>query len=183
MIIVGSLALGALRQLGDDDAVADEDDQTGQYEAHYDVLEAETNCPFATVFYRPGKHQVRYSQQSCRQPHPHIDHSARKQLPCGLAVGGPHNCQVHCVDHVHRHTEETPKVPGFGCIHGPEGQREDQQEVRHGEMEPDISGLHCRREDSDCYRPGIQKIFELLRIQITRSVNGSEGGCSLKNGY
>lgn len=36
--------------------------------------------------------------------------------------------------------------------------------------------LYCQREDSDGYRPGIQKILcELLRIQITRSVNSSEG--------
>lgn len=46
------LALGALRQPGDDDAVADEDDQTGQYEAHQDVLEAENDCPDDTGFLR-----------------------------------------------------------------------------------------------------------------------------------
>lgn len=43
------LALDALRQLGDDDAVADEDDQTRQYETHQDLLEAENNCPYESA--------------------------------------------------------------------------------------------------------------------------------------
>lgn len=51
------------------------------------------------------------------------------------------------------------------------------------QLQQDICSLHCQGEDSDCYRPRIQKICELLRIQITRSVNGSEGGSSVKNGY
>lgn len=50
--LLQSLALGALRQLGNDDAVADKDDQTGQYEAHQDVLEAENDCPYETGFLR-----------------------------------------------------------------------------------------------------------------------------------
>lgn len=51
-------------------------------------------------------------------------------------------------------------------------------------LQQDICGLHCQREDSNCYRaPGIQRIRELLRIQITRSVNDGEGGSSVKNGY
>lgn len=50
-------------------------------------------------------------------------------------------------------------------------------------LQQDICCLHCQREDSDCYRSGIQKICELLRIQITTSVNCSEGASSAKNGY
>lgn len=175
------LALGALWQLCNDDAIAGEDDQPGQDEAHQDVLETENDCPRETGFLRvdaladgpgvgavqvliceeevwrpralhPGKDQVGYGQHSCRQPHTQIDHSGRKQLPRGLAVGSPHNCQVSVktdegqdqhaavqvdsIDHVHGHTEETSKVPAAGCIHGPEGQREDEQEVSHGEVEP-----------------------------------------------
>lgn len=50
-------------------------------------------------------------------------------------------------------------------------------------LQQDICSLHSRREDSDCYRSGIQRICELLRIQITTSVNCSEGASSAKNGY
>lgn len=50
-------------------------------------------------------------------------------------------------------------------------------------LQQDICSLHSQREDSDCYRSGIQRICELLRIQITTSVNCSEGASSAKNGY
>lgn len=47
-LLLQRLALGALRQLGDDDAVTGEDDQAGQYETHQDVLEPENRCPYET---------------------------------------------------------------------------------------------------------------------------------------
>lgn len=50
-------------------------------------------------------------------------------------------------------------------------------------LQQDICSLHSQREDSDCYRSGIQRICELLRIQITTSVNCSEEASSAKNGY
>lgn len=43
-------------------------------------------------------------------------------------------------------------------------------------LQQDTRCHHCQLEDSDRYRPGIQKICELLRIQITTSVNCREGG-------
>lgn len=117
------LALGAFGQLGDDDAVADEDNKTRQDEAHQDVLEAENDGPHHSTLHRvealtdrpgvlhlyavvpeaeaggwdaldPGEHQVGYSEEGGGQPHAHVDHPARQQLSGGLAVGGPDDGQV-----------------------------------------------------------------------------------------
>lgn len=48
--------------------------------------------------------------------------------------------QVDGVDHVHRHAQETPKVPAACCIHGPEGQREHKKQVGHREMQSVLVG-------------------------------------------
>lgn len=114
------LDFDALGQLGDDNTIADEDDQTGQYKTNQDVLKVKHNSPYDAgllwvealtngpgVFtlhavvnevdvcaLHPCKHQVRYSKHSSRKPNTHIDHSAGEQFSCDLAVGGPDNCKV-----------------------------------------------------------------------------------------
>ncbi|MEQ2219454.1 hypothetical protein XENOCAPTIV_018200 [Xenoophorus captivus] len=58
---------------------------------------------------------------------------------CARALSGNNQdaaVQVHHVDHMHRYAEEAAELPRLDSTHFPEGQREDEQEVGDGEMEP-----------------------------------------------
>lgn len=97
----GLALLVALRvgQLGDDDAVAGQDDNAWQDQPHHDVLELEHHEPQAigvkAVTDIPAlsladvsEDEVRNSQQQSRDPDAHVDCLLRQQLPWPLAVGG-----------------------------------------------------------------------------------------------
>lgn len=92
------VALG-VGQLGDDDAVAGQDDDTRQDEANHDVLKLEHHQPHVIgveavthipVFPTPdvGKDEIGNSQQECWYPDANIDHFFSQQLPGPLTVGG-----------------------------------------------------------------------------------------------
>lgn len=98
------VALG-VRQFGDDDAIAGQDDDTGQDKTNHDVLELEHNHPQVvgveavtdiSVFGLAdiGEDEVRNSQQQSRDPDANIDHLFSQQFSGPLTVGGVDDGQV-----------------------------------------------------------------------------------------
>lgn len=155
------VALG-VGQLGDDNAIAGQDDDTRQDKANHDVLKLEHHQPqvagieaVADVPPIPlldvGKDEIGNSQQESRYPDTNIDHLFSQQLPWPLTVGGVDDSQVpvqtdegqdedtavevDCVDDMDCLAQEHPKVPVCHGINCPEGKCENKEEVCHRQVQ------------------------------------------------
>lgn len=155
------VALG-VGQLGDDNAIAGQDDDTRQDKANHDVLKLEHHQPqvvgieaVADVPPIPlldvGKDEIGNSQEESRYPDTNIDHLFSQQLPWPLTVGGVDDSQVpvqtdegqdedtavevDCVDDMDCLAQELPKVPVCHGINCPEGKCENKEEVCHRQVQ------------------------------------------------
>lgn len=160
------VALG-VRQLGDDNAIAGQDDYTRQDEADHDVLKLEHYHPQiigvqtvtdVSVIHLAdvGEDEIRNSQQECGEPDTSVDHLFSQQLPWPLTVGGVDDGQVpvqtdegqdedtavevDCVDDMDGFAQELPKVPVCHSINCPEGKRDDKEKVGHRQVQPVLVG-------------------------------------------
>lgn len=133
----------ALRQPADDDAVADEDDQTRKHKADQNVLKVKYGGPYVAIFrvesltddnrffsllffiyeihlfaLRPCKDHVGHSESDSREPDGHIDDLVGQHLPDHVAVSGSHYCEVPVQADEGQDEHTAVQVDGVDHVHG-----------------------------------------------------------------